>query len=792
MSAINATPLLLGGEGYQISRSVRLRSSASAYFNRTPASAGNRRTWTWSGWVKRGKLAANSPFINAGLISGTYYYTQVYFDTSDCLVFANYSDSNTGWLTTAQVFRDPSAWYHIVVVYDSTNATSTDRMRVHVNGTRVTNFIAGSFPVTYPSQNVDSMLNTTSYANNIGKDTNGGGGAYLDGYLTEVNFIDGQALTPASFGETDAVTGVWKPKKYAGTYGTNGFYLNFSDNSAATAATIGKDYSGNGNNWTPNNISVTGGVTYDSMLDVPTLWADGGNGRGNYAVISPIDKASNIAVAQGNLNVTNSGGSTWASVRGSAAVSSGKWYWEIDQTYSSGGPLIMGIADAAFNVFTQRAGDTAGSYVLAIDGNKGNNGTFGAYAGGSIASGRNIGVALDLDTGTLVFYNNGVSLGTAYSGISGTFFPVVSVYGTQGGTANFNFGQRPFAYTPPAGFKALNTQNLPEPTIKKGNQYFDATTYAGNGAARTITNNGAMQPDLVWVKNRSGANNHVLFDSIRGFGSGKELSSNLTGAENAASSSLYGFVSASTSSGFSVAGGTDPTYTYDLVNAGTANYVAWQWKESISAGFDIVTYTQSASTATVNHSLGVAPKMIIVKDRTGSGTSWYVYHASIGAGNFLTLNSTAAQTANTGIWNNTAPTSSVFSWGPVWSPGDSIVAYLFAEVAGFSKFGSYTGNGSADGPFVFCGFRPRWVMIKRTDVAGNWIILDAARNVSNEANAKLYPNLSNAEDLGAAAAEDFLSNGFKLRATWQDMNQNGATYIFAAFAESPFKNSLAR
>ena len=244
-----------GGGGYQISRSVRLRSSASGNFSRTPASAGNRKTWTWSGWVKRGTFSTNNSIFSAGLISGTYYYSRLYFDSNNNLIFYNYSDTASIQATTAGVFRDPAAWYHIVCAVDTTQATNSNGVKIWINGVQQTLTFANY------TQNADTMFNTTSYTDWVGKFVTGGANDYFDGYLTEINFVDGQQLTPSSFGSTNAITGVWQPAKYTGTYGTNGFYLNFSDNSNNTAATIGKDYSGNGNNWTPNNISVTAGTT---------------------------------------------------------------------------------------------------------------------------------------------------------------------------------------------------------------------------------------------------------------------------------------------------------------------------------------------------------------------------------------------------------------------------------------------------------------------------------------------------------------------------------------------------
>ena len=230
--------------GYQISRSVRLRSSASAYLSRTLTTPTDRKKWTWSGWVKRSNFPATYVHIfGTGTASSDTATAQIQFYQDNLYV----SGFATGWLKTNAVYRDPSAWYHIVVTWDNANATASNRCKIFVNG----------IETTYSVDNRASLSTTTDYGMNyatlhtIGAwSWNNGTFAqpeYFDGYMTEVNFIDGQALTPSSFGETNSVTGVWQPKKYGGTYGTNGFYLNFSDNSAATAAAIGKDYSGNGN-----------------------------------------------------------------------------------------------------------------------------------------------------------------------------------------------------------------------------------------------------------------------------------------------------------------------------------------------------------------------------------------------------------------------------------------------------------------------------------------------------------------------------------------------------------------
>lgn len=779
MSVINSTPLLAAAGGdYQISRSVRLRSSASAYLNRTPASVGNLQKYTWSGWVKRGTLPSSG---NIGLF--TVGATDA---ASDGLLFSGagvlflFFANATYSLTTSAIFRDPSAWYHIVFSVDTTQATASDRVSLYVNGVKVTSFSSAS----YPTQNYNCYFNSAAI-HAIGRQQQTSPANYFDGYLTEVNFIDGQALTPSSFGETDAVTGVWKPKKYAGTYGTNGFYLNFSDNSSNTATTIGKDNSGNGNNWTPNNISVTAGVTYDSMLDVPTMWADGGNGRGNYAVLNPVWKSSTASTSNANLSLSQTAALDVSQT--TVGVSSGKWYWEaaVTSVGATPTPMIGVVKGGGLDSYTS----ANAYYYYGNSGQKFISGSASAY-GATYTTNDVVGVALDMDAGTLTFYKNNTSQGTATTGLSGEFFPAFSNGGggTPSWSAALNFGQRPFAYTPPTGFKALNTQNLPEATIKKGNQYFDATTYTGNGdiSQTRIISNGNFQPDLVWVKSRSAANGHALQDSIRG--AGGILRTELTAAElTGRTDILNGF----SSTGFVVGGDV-------LTNANAATYVGWQWKESASAGFDIVTYTGTGVNRTVAHSLGVAPKMVIVKTRSLAGENWNCWHTSLNntAARILLNTTGAVDTGSPTIWGTGGinPTSTTFQVGSSSGTngnGSTYVAYLFSEVAGFSKFGSYTGNGSADGPFVYCGFRPRYVLVKNiNDGTGQWIVNDSARGAYNQPANALYPNLSNAEDTSHPI--DFYSNGFKVRSSAAHSNGSGNTLIYAAFAENPFKNSLAR
>lgn len=788
-----------------VSRSVRLRASASAYFSRTPASAGNQQKWTWSGWVKLGSFSANPNTLfdaQSGVSVGTPNFFLSFINNKIYAAQEVIQTSTTWAIVTNAVYRDPSAWYHIVLSIDTTQATSSNRVQLYVNGVLQTSLSTA----VYPSQNYNTLINSV-VAHNLGRSgTDGSSWNYADGYLTEVNFIDGQALDPSYFGFTDS-TGIWQPSSYTGTYGTNGFYLNFSDNSSNTATTIGKDYSGNGNNWTPNNISVTAGVTYDSMLDVPVNYADGGNGRGNYAVLNPLAvTASNGTLSAGNLNVTTintGGGNAYGSI---AIPSSGKWYWEITPT--SGMATAFGMLGvAAYSPSDSYAYYNASSLgYYNASGYKfiGNVGT--AY-GATYTDNDIIGVAVDVDSGTVTFYKNNTSQGAITYAAAGLFPFVCDANPSLSASFVANFGQRPFTYTPPTGFVALNTQNLPTPTISNGANYMAATTYTGTGATQTISNavNGvSFQPDLVWAKARSSAESNRLIDSVRG--ATLVLYSNLTNAEATEATSLTAFGT----SGFTLGSGSP--------NTSAVTYVGWQWKaggtsssntngsitSTVSAGatqgFSVVTYTGTGSNATVGHGLGVAPKMIVVKLRNVAGGSWGVYHASVGATGALFLDQTAATNTSATFWNNTAPTSSVFTIGTNGNINQAanFVAYCFAEIAGFSKFGGYTGNGSADGPFIYCGFRPRWVMIKSASTGGSagydWVIYDTSRILYNSSatNTSLAADVANAEGYNVITQPDILSNGFKLRDLNGTDNFSGQTYIFAAFAENPFKTSRAR
>jgi len=756
----------LGGGGFKVSNSLRFRAAASAYLNRTPSAASNRTTWTWSGWVKRGVIptgssAAGSALFGAGVLGNNANFFGYLFDaatgSNTACIYLQETISNVSnqliWLSTP-IFRDPSAWYHIVIAMDTTQATAANRVKVYVNGAAV----SGSFNVT-PAQNQATSINNTVPQYVGASPINTASLNYLDGYIAEVNFVDGQQLTASSFGTYDA-NGVWQPINYSGTYGTNGFHLTFGNTSSV--ANLGLDSSGNGNTWTVNNVSLTAGTTYDSMTDSPTVSS---STVANYAVLNPLWQGRTNSPTNGNLDYAASSIGI-----GTIGMSSGSYYWEITST---GGTTTAALYSA-----------TASSSI-------------------GVTTGLTYGFRFNATTGVFDYTTNGSSFTSIATGLTtGPYFPYVSTAAAT--TASFNAGQRPFTYTPPTGFNALNTYNLPTPTIPNGALYMAASTYTGTGATQTINDgtnnsiNATFQPDFVWIKSRSSTTSNLLYDVIRG--TTNYIQTNATTANTANANTLTAFGS----TGFTL--GSDASAIG--VNVSAATYVAWQWKgggtgvsntagsitstvsANTAAGFSVVGFTSTQSNSTIGHGLGVAPSMIIFKDYASGTTNWPVYHVSLGATQYLFLNSTSAAATDSTMFNNTAPTSTVFSTGTNsnFAPGTTI-AYCFAAVPGYSSFGSFVGNGSADGPFIYTGFLPRWIMIHvATGVASNWSINDSSQVTYNVNNQTLL-----AENSGAVSTVypiDFLSNGFKLRTTNQ--NNSGSTTIYAAFAENPFNSSRAR
>lgn len=772
----------IAGGGYAINNSLRFRASASAGLSRTFTSSTNPTLFTYSFWWKRGILGAQTVLFGENASTQNGLVTQ----TADNISW--YVNNAIVWTTTA-VFRDPSAWYHLVLV---------------INGTAITLYSNGVQVATGTATN--TRINT-AILHSIGR--NSSGSVPTDGYMTEIYLIDGQALTPSSFGAIDA-NGVWSPTAYSGSYGNNGFYLKFADNSGATATTIGKDSSGNGNNWTPNNISVTAGTTYDSMIDSPTNAASATQPVGNYAVLNPLDVSTQTL---SNANLKIAGANAWAHRRSSIQMTTGKWYWEDTVSFST--YVFTGVVkpDASLTQYVGQNANGWGFYTSS--GAIRNNGSDTSY-GSSVSTGTVLGFAFDAATGKLWvrnasgYYNSGDPAAGTNAGVtigSGTFYAAGSGYETNA-INEFNFGQQPFTYTPPSGYQALCTANLATPTIKNGAQYMAATTYTGTGATLSITNtvnSTSFKPDWVWTKSRSASTDNKITDSVRG------VTNALVTNSTAAQTTDAGGVTAFNSNGFTL--GTTAAY-----NTNTATYVGWQWlcnagttssntngsitstvQVNATAGFSILTYTGTGANATVGHGLGVTPSMIIVKAYSGATGPFSVWHTKlpIPTTQRFGLNNATTISASATYWNSTLPTSSVFSIGTstdVNTSTASYLAYCFAAITGYSAFGSYVGNASTDGPFVYCGFRPRCILIRLTDTTTgeNSYLFDTSRNTYNTVQNALEPSQNSSESvIGVVDYIDILSNGFKCRSATL-VNASGLTYVYAAFAENPFNYSRAR
>lgn len=437
--------------GYEITNSLRFNSGSSDELTKTFGTATNRKIFTFSVWVKRAKITDNGYLMTAGTSASTNI-DEFHFHSSDRLDFSGYESSvGVFALRSTQVFRDVSAWYHVVIGFDSTQATASNRIKMYVNGSQITSFVSE----TYPTLNFEPLFNKNN-AHSIGA-TIASGGKFNDSYMSEFYFIDGQQLTPSSFGETDQDTNIWIPKAYTGSFGTNGFYLEFQNSGA-----LGTDSSGNGNTFTVNNLT-----SVDQSTDTPT---------NNFATLNPLSIGSRITLTEGNLQQsTATSTSTSCRTYSTIAMSSGKWYCEYKVL--SGIWNMIGIATVTDSPSVGFLGNTSGSYSY-YQGNgtpqKYNNGSGSSY-GASFTTNDIIGIAFDADNGTLTFYKNGSSQGTAFTGIpSGTYYFAEGDSSNDTWSGAFNFGNPPyssnsytdgagygnFSYAVPSGYYALNTKNL--------------------------------------------------------------------------------------------------------------------------------------------------------------------------------------------------------------------------------------------------------------------------------------------------------------------------------------------
>ena len=830
---------------FEISNSLRQNAGDSAYLHKSQGS-GNRRTFTISFWVKRSRLNDRQAIFSASTDGNNECF--IWFDTDDELFVKESTSGSTNFeIRTNRKFRDASAWYHIVVAYDTTNGTAGNRVRIYVNGVEETSFANE----TQPDEHFQTKFNDGSTTLNIGRINTA---EYFGGYLAEATLIDGLQLTPSSFGETKS--DIWIPKDTAGlTFGTNGLRLQFKQSGTGTASTstIGADTSGNNNHLTSVNL-----VAGDVVPDSPT---------NNFATLNPLfdDPSYPITFSEGNLKSaqTNKYFSGCSTIVMSKAIG-GKWYFEASSITDGNFPIIA---------VTQLLALTTPAYANST-GMQGKQYSYHGYDGGlrgptnsGIGSLDNGGayrrddgwgatfnqdvmsVALDMDNMKVYFAKNGAWQGSGNP--AGNANPAVSslddedyVFWLEDGagadnrdsTWIANFGQDGtfagtktaagnaddngignFLYDVPAGFLSLCTANLPVPTATidpaeggSPQDYFNTVLYEGNGSTQSITGVGFL-PDFTWIKNRDANDAHALTDSVRGVT--KQLSSDTDDGELTNADGLTAFGS----DGFSL--GDDVIY-----NTNNESYVAWNWKAgtafsndasstsvgtidsagSVSAatGFSIISYTGTGSNATVAHGLSSAPDVVLVKGRSNDVRYWTYWGTQFVNTSYIYLNTNDGEdTGGATITNSAYPTSSVFSIGTstfVNGSSETYIAYCFHSVNGYSKFGKYTGNGNDDGPFVHLGFRPAWIAMKKLNAGGtSWEQYDTARpSGSNGTQGNFVDNrliLDDVNDEGNGLDKvDILSNGFKLRQNASTTNADGHTYLYLAFAEQPFKYANAR
>ena len=848
----------LGGALFE--KSVRLDRHNTKYFYRTPSSAGNRKTYTFSAWIKRTLEGFTNPIFNRYTAQNEAGFLGLYFNTDNLLYF-------TGWSTIyfkgTKILRDGNGWYHIVLAVDTTQASANDRVKIYINGEQET---AATYNA--PTQNADLVINANGATHQIGNySTN-----KFDGYLAEVHFVDGQQLAPTDFGYTEFQTNVWRPKRYQGTWGTNGFYLDFRDSSSAAA--LGHDRSGNGINFTINNFSVAADHDGDSFNITPTQLTPSATFNS--------DGQSNDHIRMANLRAS-ADNSTHRPYKCNFHFNTGKWYAEFKLTsYSakSGSTPYVGVVPSQHQKVTWIGSGTGGHRGIAMNAAGSTYRDGSTFSGGGSSYGSNdvIGVAIDLDGTTPYIWwsKNGSWLkGDPALGTQGAYMIeddkannfytfACSVWATTG-YFDVNFGHRPFAYSVPTGFKGPSEENsgivsgittgITSPRrrfvpfnkpfeecnkkIIRPQKHFDILTWTGNGSTGQNITGLEFTPDLIWTKKYSDGESWGVFDSLRG--PNKRLYLNETHTEVTETT-----MSAFNEGGFRVegsgggstndngqsyvgycwkAGGHSGNFNIDgiayasladasaatglnFTNSDTGIVTVNKISANRKAGFSIVNYTGTGASGKFPTGLDQDPDWIIVKGINNNSGYWQTWHSSFGTGyggasmNRVYMNSNTSEDYS---GNNTYYPDQNYASMVNMRTGDhyfnsasyNYTAYVWHKVPGYSHFGVYDGNelSGTQGPVINCGFRPAFVLIKRTDNSGpggsnSWEIRDNKRNPHNPRRNRLMPDRNIAQITEAATSDvDFYSYGFKIYHTGYGSNTTSSSdtvsYLYCAFAEQP-------
>ena len=713
---------------------------ATGYLNRTFDEAGNRQVFTLSTWFKVSDVTGDRTFFASGNAGNESGWFKIRLNDADQLIISFWND-----LILTRVFKDASQWYHLVLAFDTTQGTAANRLKVYINGVQETIFSTTN----YPSQNNSMAWGIDAVNHAIGQYDDGDNN-YWHGYFAQTAYIDGTQLAPSSFGEVDTSTNRWVPKDISGlTFGSAGFFLDYAD-----SGNLGDDESGNTNDFVNNN-------TVTQTTDSPTT---------NVTVLSPNRNSVCVGTLSNGNRTVVTGSSQYGPIWTEMALSSGKWYWE--GVWTVGNYAMIGITTGKATSTTQQLGylpDDVGLY--SSDGKTYTNNVAAASAIGTYAVNDVMGIALDMDTKTVKFYKNNSLLGTVNLPSNDPYYPAFADWvNSQTVTWVTRFASADWSYSAPAGHLAITQDNL-----AGTDQFISAFS---------------------WIKNRDAADNHMLFDRVRG--ATNDMHSNVIDAQVTNVETVQRFLEAGVQVGNDV-----------QVNTANESYVLWNWMMEATGsgasneagsinttstlvdttlGMSISTYTGTGSNATVGHGLGVAPEMMIVK-RLNAAFQWDVYHSSVGGTKHLVLNDTNETQTTSTVWNNTSPTSSVFSIGSdgaVNASGGTYVAYCFAP-SQFISMGSYVGNGNANGTFtptlnsLGVPIQPVWTLIKATNLATrSWYLTDNKRNGNgNPIEKYLLANETNV-DADDTTPNDFVTGGVKARGSGTSYNNSGTTYIYMA------------
>lgn len=690
----------VGGFAYPYSIDYAAKLDGSANLSSVYSAAAG---WTFSALIKRSSFGAVNKVLN----------TDIQFNSNDTLTAEG--------LTTTAVYRDPSHWLHL---YASDNG-------LYINGVKMGDVSTGT------------LSNITVFDG-------------FDGYAANIILIDGITVPVTAFGEF--VYNTWVPKRYTGSYGTNGFHLNF-----ANSTYMGIDVSGNANHFGNNGAVQT---TDTPTNNYPTL-------DGTTEILGGTSLAGLRWTGSG-AGTINNGGIQKPTI---PIPSTGTWQWELT-TVSNAVYTVMGVSTINNDYWMWGGGSGYWYY----------EGTYEASGLGVPGVGT-YSMTYDADTTVLTFYQDGSLLGSftlsdyGYDGEE-LFFVGGDAKDTATVVYDCNFGAEGFEY-PIEGVNAICTANLPTPTILNPELGMWMPTWTGDGTNKDIVGSSfdLRTKSLIWIKCSSNTIDHNLYDTERGVNI--KLESNTSSAET--DSPLYGYVSAFLENGFSVYS----TSTRQNVNSDGYGYIAWILNMLPQYGMDIVAYTgDGVAGRTVAHNLGFAPEMIIIKQRDGTGY-WIVGHKDMDVtapwDYGLWLQSTGDR-VNATYFNDTAPGASVFTLGDTAftnADGKEFIAYLFRSIPGFMKVGSYAGNANADGPRVYTGFRPKYLLVRHTADNYNWNIMWNKMGYNVEG-TRLFANTNSTEDTSSNFYHDILSNGFKIRSSYTGINKNNSTHLYLAFADMPF------